>query len=93
MGSRHYGDLVSTHGLPSEISLGDTQAIHQAAKVLGQGSGVVRPLRLRLAVAPPSIGDDAEAVDEGWRKVVEDVRVVADAVDEDQDLDRNLGFR
>ena len=76
MGARHRGDLVSAHGPPGEMSLGDAQAIHQAAEVFGQRGGVVRPLRVGLAVSPPSVGDDPEAVGEGRRKIVEDVRVV-----------------
>ena len=84
MGACHRGDLVSTDGPPSEMSLGDVQTIHQAAEVFGQRGGVIRPLRLGPAVPPPIVGEDSEAVGEGERKIVEDVRVPEATVNKDQ---------
>lgn len=66
------------------MSLGNARAIHQAAEVFGASGGVERPLRIGVAVPTEIIGDDSEVVGEGRRKIVENVRVIETAVDQDQ---------
>ena len=66
------------------MSLSNAQAIHQAPEVFSAGSGVERPLCIGVAVPTQIIGDDSEVVGEGGCKIVENVRVVESAVDEDQ---------
>src|SRR5713101_1526178 len=66
------------------MSLSNAQAIHQAAEIFATRAGVERPLRIGVAVPTQIVGDDSEVVAEGRRKLVENVRVVETAVDEDQ---------
>src|SRR5258708_26071913 len=84
MGARHGGDFVSTQGPASKMSLSNAQAIHQAAEVFGASGGVERSFRIGAAVPTQIVGDDSEVAGEGRRKIVENVRVVETAVDEDQ---------
>src|SRR5580704_19276754 len=66
------------------MSLSNAQAIHQAAEIFGTRGGVERSLRIGVAVPTQIVGDDSEVIAEGRRKIVENVRVVETAVDEDQ---------
>src|SRR6266851_4496730 len=84
MGARHGGDVVSTQGPASKMSLINAQPIHQAAQIFGASGGIERPLRIRAAVPTQIVGDHSEVVGEGRRKIVENVRIVETAVDEDQ---------
>src|SRR5258708_10344606 len=68
------------------MSLSNSQAIHQAAEVFGARSGVDRRLRIGATVPTEIVGDDSAVVGEGRRKVVENMRVIETAVDEDQHL-------
>src|SRR5260370_30594091 len=83
-GAGHGGDVVSTQGPASKMSLINAQPIHQAAQIFGASGGIQRPLRIGAAVSTQIVGDDSEVVGEGRRKIVENVRVVEPAVDEHQ---------
>jgi hypothetical protein len=66
------------------VSLSNAQAIHQTAEVSGASHGVEWLLGFGEAVPTQIVGDDSEVVSERRRKIVENVRVVETAVDEDQ---------
>lgn len=83
VGTRHRRDFIPRHGPTGEVGLGNPEAVHEAAKVLGQCCGVVRFFRFGVAVPALSIGDNPETFGECRRKIVKDVRIVSLAMDQD----------